>query len=726
MRRILQPPSLLHDWKTLILLGIAIFFISFCTRLFDYPNWVAGNFRVAGEWIMGTHDAYYWLAGAEGQGPAQQAPPTLFLQLISGITGMSLGNTAFWLPAFMAGFTGVATLLWAWTLGCTEAGVLAGTLTILAPGFLFRTRLGYYDTDMVTLLFPLLIGWSTAAWIRPFSHSHWRIPFLKKKPIADEAPGPQQIPGSIEYVLISLAGLAAGLFSSWHVHIGAFTIVLVLLTLLMIGLQVRPKIRPRLFFGITLFSLGAFCGIPGTLAALALTLALALLRERLSGLFKHSWPLILCTLLLIVLSGAAAKAGFETERFLFTFVKTTAQQAQPEQAPPTARNQKLSYPAIGQSIVEAQSISFEHILERMHPRPWIPVAGLIGFLFLLIAQPLAIFLLPLVLFSFTAQEFGARVTMFGAPAVMLGLAVGTGALGRAAFEKFFSRPATLLALMCVLTLMLGIPSYYLLVRLAPTPVLGNNHAEALRQLGQHSSPDDMVWTWWDWGYPVEYYAKCQSFADGSKHLGQHIFTVGLALSTHSPRLANHFIRFSAQEQYRPWETLNQLGPQGAEHFLADLGNTPQAFAVKQKQYLVVTSENLPLTPWILYYGTWDFLARDGEHANVIRFAPPFAVDYKSGTVTVESRKKSYPLRSIDVLRKDGVKRFRFPDNEDTNHLILCPEQREYYILDALTYESMMIQLLVEPADSPDFAPYFRLAYEKKPDIRIFEVLNAPE
>ncbi len=729
MRRTFQTPFLAHDWKTLILLGIAIFCISFCTRLPDFPNWEIGDYRVDGEWIMGTHDAYYWLAGAEGEGPAKDAAPATFLKAMSLFSGARLGNTAFWLPALMAGFTGVATLLWAWTLGCVEAGVLAGILTILAPGFLYRTRLGYYDTDIVTLLFPLLASWSLAAWMRPYLHARWRLPFgffRTAQGEADKSAEPQEIPGTIEYLLLSAAGAAAGVFSSWHAHIGAFNIVLVLLALLLGGLQARSHVRSRLFFGLLLFSLGSFAGFAGALTAVAAVAAVAVLRSRLHRMFRFSWPFLLGVLLLLLFSGAAAKAGFETERFLFTFVKTTEQQTQPEFILENTPRKELSYPAIGQSIVEAQSISLEHILKRMHPRPWIPVAGILGFAFLLYAQPVSLFLLPLVLFSFTAEKFGARVTMFGAPAVMLGLGIGIGALGRAAFENAFASRNTLLALMVFLCVLLGIPYFYLLPRLAPTPVLCKAHAAALVELGHMSPPDSEVWTWWDWGYPVNYYAQRESFADGSKHLGQHIFTVGLALSSPSPLQSNQFIRFSAQENYRPWESLNKLGPQGAELFLADLAKTPRAFRVKQPQYLVLTAENLPLAPWILFYGTWNFISKNGERAKVMRFAPPYGIDYESGVIDLKRGGKSYSVRSIDVLRQEGTKRFQFPDNADDYHLLLYPETADYFLIDTRTYKSMLVRLLLEPSDSPDITPFFRLVYEKKPVVKIFEVLDSPE
>ena len=73
-------------------------------------------------------------------------------------------SVAFWFPAVLASLVAGIVAAWVWILGSLEAGVAAGLLTCLAPGFLARTLLGFYDTDLVTLFFPLFMTLAPAAW----------------------------------------------------------------------------------------------------------------------------------------------------------------------------------------------------------------------------------------------------------------------------------------------------------------------------------------------------------------------------------------------------------------------------------------------------------------------------------------------------------------------------------------------------------------------------------
>ena len=83
---------------------------------------------------------------------------------MSDLVGTSPAAVAFWFPALLASFVAVIAFAWVWALGSIEAGVAAGILTSIAPGFLARTLLGFYDTDLVTLFFPLLMTLAPASW----------------------------------------------------------------------------------------------------------------------------------------------------------------------------------------------------------------------------------------------------------------------------------------------------------------------------------------------------------------------------------------------------------------------------------------------------------------------------------------------------------------------------------------------------------------------------------
>jgi dolichyl-diphosphooligosaccharide--protein glycosyltransferase len=86
--------------------------------------------------------------------------------VVSSAFGVSPPVAAFWIPAVAGGLVSVACALWGNLLGGWAVALGAGLVGGVAPGFWYRTRLGYYDTDIVTLLVPLVVGLMLAWWVR--------------------------------------------------------------------------------------------------------------------------------------------------------------------------------------------------------------------------------------------------------------------------------------------------------------------------------------------------------------------------------------------------------------------------------------------------------------------------------------------------------------------------------------------------------------------------------
>ena len=104
------------------------------------------------------------MAGAENFGFGAGHPMSEMLRLMALAVHAEPASVAFWFPAVLASLVAGIVAAWVWILGSLEAGVAAGLLTCLAPGFLARTLLGFYDTDLVTLFFPLFMTLAPAAW----------------------------------------------------------------------------------------------------------------------------------------------------------------------------------------------------------------------------------------------------------------------------------------------------------------------------------------------------------------------------------------------------------------------------------------------------------------------------------------------------------------------------------------------------------------------------------
>ncbi|MDR2489158.1 MAG: hypothetical protein LBD42_06690 [Desulfovibrio sp.] len=163
------------------------FILSTGSRLLEIPYWDNPAYRMGNEYLLATHDAYHWVAGAEGFEFGTGHPMSEFARILSEITDIPPAQVAFWLPPVMGGLLAVGVWLWGWGLGYPFAGCCAGVLSSLAPAFCARTLLGFYDTDLIILLFPLLFGLIPALWLNPWLISPlellWRLPvglFAKK------------------------------------------------------------------------------------------------------------------------------------------------------------------------------------------------------------------------------------------------------------------------------------------------------------------------------------------------------------------------------------------------------------------------------------------------------------------------------------------------------------------------------------------------------------------
>lgn len=155
-------------WTRPLALAFVVYALSFGMRMLEYPAWQNPEYMLDGEYLLATHDAYHWIAGAEGFEFGAGHPMSELVRLAAAFTGTTPAAVGFWLPPVMASLVAVGVFGWAAALGGVEAGVCAGVLASLAPGFLARTLLGYCDTDLVTLLFPLLMGLGPAFWMARF------------------------------------------------------------------------------------------------------------------------------------------------------------------------------------------------------------------------------------------------------------------------------------------------------------------------------------------------------------------------------------------------------------------------------------------------------------------------------------------------------------------------------------------------------------------------------
>ena len=167
----MQDKQLSLRW--IVLFALVIFVYSASIRY----SWISHysdntSYQWNDEILLTTNDAYHYATSAklaaDGQihNNAQLASNSLFGEngaivasawLASKLTSFSMETITLYLPIILPSLTGILVLLIGHLLGFSVMGLIAGLVTVSSNIFLVRTRAGYFDTDLLTLIVPLAL-----------------------------------------------------------------------------------------------------------------------------------------------------------------------------------------------------------------------------------------------------------------------------------------------------------------------------------------------------------------------------------------------------------------------------------------------------------------------------------------------------------------------------------------------------------------------------------------
>ncbi len=728
--------TLAQSWRWLLALSIGCYLLNLGLRLGLWTVWDNPMLRVGDEFIMSTHDTYLWLAHSRVAQFGDGRSLAYFTKLLHEFLGLSLGSIGFWGPAFLSSLVAIPCVLWGWFLGGRSGAIFAGIVGSLAPGFYGRSRLGYYDTDLFTLLMPLLTAFFLAWWLRQRTSFRWL-------PQEDETTPSKWLPFQI---------LAIGLFARfagwWHQDIANYTALLSLLAIAVGIAFARKGQRTTVLFEAAIFMLS---GIPAVMwsynfsplyyltgnagyIVLMILLGAGLATWRFSQGSEGVASRKLTALAALVFAAAFILAGFFSGP-LGDILNKLLLYLKPASTAIVSTGGKAAgpiFPRVTQSIIEAKSIPLSIVMNRVAYYTPIGLAALAAVIPVLAARPLAVLLLPMVALSLLSMKMGVRFSMFGGAPLMIILGACGAALCRGLLPKDMRfRAAMSMGAMAVLGLSLLLPGYTEYRELRPTPVLDKIHAEALIGLGKRAPKDAVVWTWWDWGYATQYYAGLKTPSDGGRHSGRDLFPTAVAMATTSPLQANQLLRYSAAfPMMDPTVDWAREAGSAAQASLEKLGNESIPLKKVPTQYLVVSYKDIRIAKWIMFYGNWDMSSGTTEQPTLRRFGPgQVAVNPGIGGVMTGNGRKN-AITSMDLLDIGKSTHYDYPQNTysprlvpKTPHLLFNKAAGESSFFDSKTYDSMLVRLFTGDPESDDIKPYFRLVADGLPFVRIYEVLQ---
>lgn len=709
--------------------------LAFCLRLLEWPSWQNPEYRLGDEMLLATHDAYHWLAGASGFGLAVDHPMAVMLRALADLSGLPMAQIAFWLPAIMASLVAGLVFLWAWALGNLSCGIAAGLIASIAPGFLGRTLLGFYDTDLVTLFFPLAISLGPAIWVRQCLVQG--VPLLERAKSALKrgslaAWKDYRAPLAPEWIIIlSLSGLLSWWTQEWH-SVFPYLIRYNAFILGALALCLAPKgWRATALCGALAYALPAGAGPIGLLYA-----ALALWRKPdIMRWLARPW-IVACFCLLALYLLAQGQ-------ILNTLIDQVNAYLKHSGDAHSSGGASLVFPSVAQSIIEVQDLSFTALFPYFHPWLEAALAGMAGFVLVIFWRPAALFLLPLAALGLLSSRLGGRMVMFGAPVVALGVALPCFWLLRFAFKRWLNSQLAGWLTSIILVCLLVIPFMGMIPALSQGPIINRRHAAALVQAGAITDPDATLWLWWDWGYAAHYFARRQTIADGARHGGPSLYLPAAIFATDSPRFARQVIRYASARDNEPGNFFRDLDAPEAQELINRLRSpsTPLV-AGAGRQYVIASFEMLKLGFWISNYGNWNFITCQGEGGAISIVPQSVAYRLNAGEVRLAGRPGAIFPASINIFAETGVIKRDYVQEWFSQHPDATARQQEAWLasrrninflfnrvtdeklaVDHGIYNSLMVQLLLCDPQDPRFAPYFRLVYDNV-FARIYEVLPA--
>jgi dolichyl-diphosphooligosaccharide--protein glycosyltransferase len=241
----------------------------------------------------------------------------------------------------------------------------------------------------------------------------------------------------------------------------------------------------------------------------------------------------------------------------------------------------------------------------------IGLVGVLVFFFYRLRE--GILILPVLGIGLIALKGGSRFAMYLAPFIGIGLGFWLDAL-LIFLKNFLKRYYSLITLLLSIPLTLGIlylnkAAFYFV----PQPIMKPSLAEAFIEIGRQTPSNAVIWTWWDFGYAIQYYARRATVHDGGSQFSPKTYFVALSFTTENMTHAKNIA-----------QTVLLVGEKGIEKLLKNY--TPEEIKRKFEEgelikgkklstpiYWLFTPDLMPKFYWISYFGTWDFKAKKGTH-----------------------------------------------------------------------------------------------------------------
>ena len=683
--------SLTKDTKLTIFYILIAFAFSVAMRMvWVYQFSGYAQFMHNGQFMINTNDGYFWAEGArdilagfhqENDSSSILTAPAKLTAFFATVLPFSFESIIFYMSAFLSSLIVVPIILIAKNLKNLEMGLIAALLASIAWSYYNRTMVGYYDTDMLNIVLPMFLLWSII----------WAINTNEDK-----------------YLLITAIDILV--YRWWYPQSYSLEFSFFGLILLYTLIFDRKNLYNYKLLAIMMFAMMNLSGLVRLPIVLGVFYVLKQPRYD-----RYIYYIFGISLVAFFISGGFNPIWGQLKGYVFTTSVSSADSGL-----------KLHFFSVMQTIREAGHIPFETFANRISGHTITFLLSLVGYAWLCYKHRIMIFALPMVGLGFLAYVGGLRFTIYAVPVMAMGVAFLITESTRYITDKKSIRYLSYV----VFTLAILFPNYKHIEAYRVPTVFNANEVKVLEKLKSKAQREDYVISWWDYGYPIRYYADVKTLSDGGKHSGSVNFPVSFIL-THpqqeSVKLARLDVEYTekAFKIQKQNEELNEskkiklftnieemtkdYGFRDTNDFLLSLQMDMKLPKKTRDIYLYLPHRMLEIYPTIVIFSNLDLMNGSKKSNPFYYVSKNFketkdSINLGSGVVfsknnsTIKIRNQVIKLRRIVQTYYDKKmvlhSKVQKLNNNAPLSLIYMSAFKTFLLVDEATYNSLYVQLMV--------------------------------
>ena len=677
---------------------------------FFWIYWASGieQFSFDCELIMTTNDAFANTEGARDMiagfhQPGDLSPygasiPTLAF-LLSKILPVSLNSITIYMSVFLAPLVAVPIILIAREYKILGTGIIAALLACVLPGYYIRTLGGYFDSDMLNIVLPMLIIWALIRLTQNSSQQNLILPAVFMALYSWWYPSSYSLNLAITGMFLFYA-----LIFDRRNEINYKAIILMLVAI----------INFDAYYGGDLIIVNYILLLKIVLIA---SLYFVMVKIPSSQNKKILWVLGVLVIVLFIYFGGLTPVISQ----LRIYIEKDAGQV----------SETLHFYGVRNTVNEVANADLGRFIMYSSGNIFILICAMAGLIFMFIKFRSFILALPMLLLGLLAFVGGARFIMYITPMVAFGFAYFVYFILNYFEIRSWLKNSMMVLLACSAIIM----SLDFIYKFRVSPVLLKSSIAPLAELKNKASREDYVLSWWDYGYLIRYYADVKTVADpGSRQLGEYAFLTAFSFNenqTSSANMARLNVEYTEKGlNEKNYSSLLQMQKDYNEpdinKFLSSLNDKNFNLPKKTREvYYYFVPRMIDIFPNILKFTAIDIttgeefqtpLAYIGYYINVgedgasiklgrdwaLPSADPEYIMYQGQKISINTY---YKIGRAD----DGslIKISKQADETSNIYVIFLPDYQRILILDKNVFDSTFVQLLIlENYDKELFEPIF--------------------